>query len=120
MGFDEYQEKAGTTDLAQASRGVVMHKHNMMVAGFLEKVLGLAGESGEVADKVKKILRDKGGDFTDEDKGEIAKELGDVLWYIANVALYLDIPLSEVAKMNIDKLESRKKRGKLSGRGDNR
>ena len=80
----------------------------------------MTGEAGEASDKIKKILRDKGGDFTDEDRYEIAKELGDVMWYIANLALYLDIPLSEVVKMNISKLESRQKRGRLGGRGDNR
>lgn len=120
MGFDEYQEKANLTDLARGSRGVVMRGRNMVAVGFLEKVLGLPGEAGEVADKIKKILRDKGGNFTDEDRGEIAKELGDVLWYVANVALYLDIPLSEIAMMNIEKLESRRKRGRLGGRGDSR
>ena len=83
-------------------------------------MLGLVGEAGETADKVKKVLRDKDGVVSEEDKKEIAKELGDVIWYVASIARYLDVPFSEVAKMNIEKLSSRKERNKLHGAGDNR
>ena len=93
---------------------------DLKAPGFLEKVLGLVGEAGEAADKIKKIIRDKGGYASDEDRQAIAKELGDVLWYLANVARYLNIPLSEIAEGNIDKLSSRKKRNKLHGEGDDR
>jgi NTP pyrophosphatase (non-canonical NTP hydrolase) len=82
--------------------------------------LGLAGESGEVADKVKKVLRDYDGVFTDELKLNIAKEIGDVLWYITALSRDLGFSLEEVAKMNVDKLESRKQRNVISGSGDDR
>lgn len=82
--------------------------------------LGLCGEAGEVADKVKKIIRDKDGVITDEEKLEIAKEVGDVLWYVAVIAHDLGFTLQEVAQMNYDKLKSRQQRGMLGGSGDNR
>ena len=113
MDLDKYQKRAAKYDLFETTV-------DLKSPGFLEKILGLAGEAGEAADKVKKILRDKGGYASEEDKTELVKELGDVLWYIANVARYLDVDLSDIAKGNIDKLESRRKRNKLHGEGDNR
>jgi NTP pyrophosphatase (non-canonical NTP hydrolase) len=83
-------------------------------------VLGLSDESGEVLGKFKKLLRDKQGVLTDEDKAEIIKELGDILWYIATVSHLLGSSLDEVANKNNQKLLSRKDRGVLSGSGDNR
>ena len=77
--------------------------------------LGLASEAGEVADKVKKWIRDG-----TVDKAAISKELGDVLWYIAVLANDLGFPLSEVAKVNLDKLNKRQKDGTIKGSGDNR
>ena len=74
----------------------------------------------EAADKIKKLLRDKDGIATSEDKAAVAKELGDTLWYIAAISRYLNIPLSEIASGNIEKLESRLKRNKLHGAGDER
>lgn len=82
--------------------------------------LGLTGEAGEVADKVKKVYRDNNGVFSDEKKLEIAKELGDVLWYCAALARDLGYNLNDVAKMNIEKLASRRDRDKIHGDGDNR
>lgn len=115
MRFDEYQEKAKKYDLFDDS-GV----DNLADPAFSEKVLGLVGEAGETADKVKKIIRDKNGSATEEDKDAIKKELGDVLWYIANISRYLGFSLSGVAETNIDKLESRYQRNKLHGVGDER
>lgn len=82
--------------------------------------LGLAGESGEVAENVKKFYRDDGGVMTDERKAKIVKELGDALWYIANVACELNVSLMEVAVTNLYKLQDRSNRDKIHGSGDNR
>jgi NTP pyrophosphatase (non-canonical NTP hydrolase) len=82
--------------------------------------LGLCGESGEVAEKVKKLLRDKKGKLDSEAKKEIVKELGDVLWYLSALSSELKINLEEVAKININKLSNRKKKNKIQGSGDNR
>ena len=113
MEFDEYQSRAAKYDLSEATA-------DLKAVGFIEKVLGLVGEAGETADKIKKILRDKDGVVSDEDRELVVKELGDVLWYVASIARYLDVPLSEVASGNIDKLESRWQRNKLHGEGDER
>ena len=113
MDFNEYQKKAAKYDFFDATG-------DLGEVGFIEKVLGLVGEAGETADKIKKILRDKDGVVSPEDRGLVVKELGDVLWYIASIARYLDVPLSEVASGNIDKLESRWQRNKLHGEGDER
>lgn len=115
MRFDEFQEKAAKYDSFKQPKKV-----NIGDGAFIEKALGLAGEAGEVVDKLKKIIRDKGGEVSDYDRGEVAKELGDTLWYVAMIARYLGLSLSEVAQGNIEKLESRYQRGKLGGSGDNR
>ena len=113
MDFDEYQKKAKKYDFFEAT-------DDLKSVGFTEKVLGLVGEAGETADKIKKILRDKDGMVSPEDKELIKKELGDTLWYVAAISRYLGTPLSEVAMGNIDKLESRYQRNKLHGEGDGR
>lgn len=113
MDFDEYQQKATKYDLAKATT-------DLKDPGFIEKVLGLVGEAGETADKIKKILRDKDGVASDEDRELVIKELGDTLWYIASIARYLNVDFSEVARGNIEKLESRWQRNKLHGEGDER
>ncbi|WP_269605522.1 nucleoside triphosphate pyrophosphohydrolase family protein [Prochlorococcus marinus] len=82
--------------------------------------LGLVGEAGEVADKVKKILRDKKGVFDKDSKDAIKFELGDVLWYISQLSSELGYDLDEIASSNLQKLSDRKARGKISGSGDNR
>ena len=82
--------------------------------------LGLAGETGEVCDKIKKVIRDDGGKLSKKVKQEITKELGDILFYIAAQCNELDIKFSEVVKANVEKIMSRKKRNKLMGSGDNR
>jgi NTP pyrophosphatase (non-canonical NTP hydrolase) len=82
--------------------------------------LGLAGEAGEVCEKVKKIYRDQKGHITEENIKEISKELGDVLWYVSALASEINICLSIIAEENLEKLQSRQKRGVLEGSGDDR
>ena len=82
--------------------------------------LGLAGEAGEFADHAKKVIRDDGGEVTPERREAMAKELGDVLWYVAQLASELGLELERIAQDNLDKLRSRMERGVLSGSGDDR
>ena len=82
--------------------------------------LGLVNEAGELAGKVKKIFRDHGGKISPEDRESLKYELGDVLWYLAQIATELDIPLQEVAEANLEKLFSRLERGTIRGEGDYR
>ncbi len=82
--------------------------------------LGLAGEAGEVAEHAKKAIRDDGGVLSGERREAMAKELGDVLWYVAQLASELDLDLNQVAEANLQKLLSRQRRGVLSGSGDDR
>ncbi|MYM12405.1 nucleoside triphosphate pyrophosphohydrolase family protein [Muribaculum intestinale] len=108
MTVNEYQAAALTTAVYPEDKRIIY------------PALGMCGEAGEVADKVKKVIRDNNQQFTDEKKREIAKEIGDVLWYCATLSRDLGFTLEEVAQMNIYKLQSRKERGTLSGSGDNR
>lgn len=117
MNFNEYQNQAIQTDVA----------HNAITDsarynGYMEKALGLAGETGEVLEIIKKMIRDKGGVFetTQEDREKLKKELGDVLWYLSALAFYNDIKLEDIAKTNLEKLSSRQRRDKIHGSGDNR
>jgi NTP pyrophosphatase (non-canonical NTP hydrolase) len=82
--------------------------------------LGLSGEAGEVAEHAKKAIRDDNGQITEERRAAMAKELGDVLWYVAQLASELQLDLDEIAQANLDKLLSRQQRGVLSGSGDDR
>jgi NTP pyrophosphatase (non-canonical NTP hydrolase) len=82
--------------------------------------LGLAGEAGEVAEHAKKTIRDDAGVLSDERRAALSKELGDVLWYVAQLASELELDLDEIAQVNLDKLLSRQRRGVLSGSGDER
>jgi NTP pyrophosphatase (non-canonical NTP hydrolase) len=110
MTFDEYQKRALTTVLST----------NDEFKDMLHWVLGINGESGEIAEKLKKIIRDKAGVIDEADKADMGKEIGDVLWYLAVLAHDLGIPLDDIARQNLDKLQSRKARGVLGGDGDNR
>ena len=82
--------------------------------------LGLTGEAGEVADKVKKVIRDSGGVFDADTREAIKLERGDVLWYVAQLASELGYDLNEVADANLQKLSSRAARGRIGGSGDQR
>lgn len=109
MNFEEYQKLAKTT----ASYPVVGK-------GFVYPILGLVGEAGEVVNKIKKIFRDDNSQLTEDRKKEISKELGDILWYVAQSSTELGLSLDEIAVANIEMLKSRKERNKLHGDGDNR
>ena len=111
MTFDEYQEFAKTTAIYPDNAKVVY------------PTLGLSGEAGEVAEKVKKNIRkSKFGsfEFYGNELDDIAKELGDVLWYVSALASDIGYDLEIIAQMNVDKLKSRMERDKLQGSGDNR
>jgi NTP pyrophosphatase (non-canonical NTP hydrolase) len=82
--------------------------------------LGLAGEAGEVAEHAKKAIRDDAGSVSAERRAAMAKELGDVLWYVAQLASELELDLDQIAQENLEKLLSRQRRGVLSGSGDDR
>jgi len=109
MNFEEYQEKSRKTAIYPNAGD-----------NFVYPTLGLSGESGEVAEKIKKVIRDKNGVMDDESREMIEKELGDVLWYVSQLASELGLALDDIAQKNIEKLYSRLERGKLSGSGDNR
>lgn len=108
--MSDYQTKAAKTAIYPAVGG-----HN-----WVYPALGLTNEAGEVNGKLKKIIRDANGVINEAQQAELAKELGDVLWYVAQLATELGIDLNQVAAANIAKLESRQQRGKIMGSGDNR
>lgn len=110
MTFDEYQEQARTT--------LIAHPDPLMDKTIM--VLGIAGESSEIAEKWKKLVAYRNGVITDEDKEEMAKEIGDVLWYLSVFADMLGLSMDDVAVKNAAKLASRKERGVQKGAGDNR
>lgn len=108
MDFDDYQRAAQRTAVYPDANRVVY------------PALGLASEAGEVAGKIKKVLRDQGGDFEAAPLDALRDELGDVLWYVAVLATDLGLSLDEIAACNLDKLGSRASRGTLGGEGDRR
>ncbi|HCP08720.1 MAG TPA: hypothetical protein DIT25_02910 [Candidatus Moranbacteria bacterium] len=109
MNFEEYQTKSRRTAL-----------YPNIGENFIYPTLGLTGEAGEVAEKIKKVIRDNEGKLNDEIRMTIEKELGDVLWYISQLASELGLSLDDVAEKNIEKLASRLEKGTLHGNGDNR
>lgn len=106
MNINEYQQQASKTAIYQDK--------------VIYPTLGLVGEAGEIANKVKKILRDNNGELQENVRQNLIDELGDVLWYVAALATDLKIELSKVANKNIAKLNSRQNRGAIGGSGDNR
>jgi NTP pyrophosphatase (non-canonical NTP hydrolase) len=113
MDFNTYQKRAGET----ATYPNIGHN-------FVYPTLGLAGETGEVVEKIKKLIRNDlitdAGQVSEEKRTEVKKEMGDVLWYLAQLSTEFGFDLESVAQMNLDKLASRKERGVLHSEGDNR
>ena len=109
MNFNDYQTKSRLT----AKYPVIGHR-------VIYPTLGLVNEAGEVAGKIKKVFRDKEGHISEETREALKAELGDVLWYISQVATELNLSLDEIAESNIAKLLDRLERGKITGDGDNR
>ncbi len=110
MNIQDYSQTAITTLLSNQAYGEIE----------VNQVLGLVGESGEIAEKFKKLIRDKNGEISEADTTEIIKELGDVLWYINTISVTLGRSLEEVAEVNLEKVLSRQSRNVLNGSGDNR
>ena len=118
MNFNDYQEKA-------ASTAIYPDKYRIIYPA-----LGLAGEVGETCEKIKKLIRDYDFDMEnmtaldqllwENKKQEIKKEIGDIMWYVANLAKDFELKLEDIAAANIEKLQDRKNRGVLQGSGDNR
>ncbi|MBT6253859.1 nucleoside triphosphate pyrophosphohydrolase family protein [Candidatus Uhrbacteria bacterium] len=106
------------TDYQQQSRKTAIYPN--MGADLIYPTLGLVGEAGEIAEKIKKMIRDDGGMLTAERRDLLKKELGDVMWYLAQLCTELGFDMDEVANHNLEKLFSRKDRGKLTGDGDTR
>lgn len=109
MQFNDYQAKAKETAL-----------YPRVGSNLIYPTLGLAGEAGEFANKVKKIDRDASGALSEEMRQMLVEELGDVLWYVAQLSLELGTDLEMVAERNLEKLASRKERDTLHGNGDHR
>ena len=109
MDFHAYQERSRATA-----------RYPAVGANPIYPTLGLCGEAGEVADKVKKVLRDQQGRFSPEVIESLKLELGDVLWYLAQLATELDLDLDAIARANLDKLASRAARNVIAGDGDDR
>lgn len=108
MKLNDYQKEALSTAVYGSGDKIIY------------PTLGLAGEAGEVADKVKKVLRDNAGEFDEVQKVKIAAEIGDVLWYIAALSNDLGFSLEDIANMNIAKLKLRRSNNTIHGEGDNR
>jgi len=112
MDFNEYQKLARSTFL--------VNPHTNFSLVISRMILGICGEAGEIAEKFKKILRDKDGEIAQDFRDSVKKEIGDVLWYLAVLCDLLGIKFEDVAQANVDKLASRRDRGKLGGSGDER
>ena len=109
MNFESYQIKARKTAI-----------YPSLGSNYVYPTLGLVGESGEVAEKIKKVIRDRNGVIDQETLIGLKKELGDVLWYVSNICSELNLSLEEIAEENLNKLKKRSLEGKIKGSGDNR
>ena len=118
LEMNEYQKKAHET--AKYPWGLIAGNNINSPVDYLYPALGLAEEAGEVAGKYAKAIRDEEGVISEERKAAIVKELGDVLWFVAELATCLEVDLDLVAEMNLQKLASRQARGKINGAGDDR
>lgn len=115
--FGEYQQFIHKTGEYPGQRKIGEPPN---LTGISYTALGLTGEAGEVADKVKKILRDHDGQLTDELRQGLIKEMGDTLWYLTALAVELDVSMAYVAQTNMDKINDRTARGTRQGSGDDR
>ncbi len=113
MLIDDYQTEAAKTAIYPGS-------NNGHMAAINYCTLGLVGEAGELANKLKKVMRDYNGVMHDDLKVSLADELGDVLWYVSQLAKELGFNLDHIAMMNLGKLCARKEKGTLRGSGDDR
>lgn len=122
MNFYEYQQQSEKTAIYPSK--IIWNSSGPPIPetdNIFYPALGLAGEAGEIANKVKKVMRDtQGGKFTDSFVKDMEKELGDVLWYISSLASKLGLSLENIAKNNIEKLQKRAASGTIIGSGDNR
>ena len=109
MNLNTYQKKA---------RETASYPHVGKNLSYL--TMGLCGESGEVTEKIKKVFRDHGGKVSVKMRNDVSKELGDTLWYLANLCSELKLDLDDIAKVNLEKIKSRVKRNRVNGSGDDR
>lgn len=113
MDFNEYQRECRKTDVGTSAQ-------DCLEPGWLYYALGIAGETGELMEKIKKLFRDKKGVVDYEFRDAVIKEMGDVQWYMARLCDWFDVDFNSVAVANVEKLTSRKGRGKIHGDGDER
>lgn len=110
MEMNEYQNLASKTAVFDEE----------VLPPIAAATLGLVGEAGEFAEKIKKMFRNDDGKISDEKKEDLKRELGDVLWYLSQLSRLLDVSLEDVATTNIKKLKDRKEREVIKSEGDNR
>jgi len=109
MHFSDYQKQSRLSAI-----------YPQMGQNFTYSLIGLVGETGEVAEKIKKLIRDKQGKLDNDYRAEIKKEMGDILWYFSQLATDLSIDLEDLVKTNLEKIKSRQTRNQIHGSGDNR